>query len=255
MRNDDAVEELIAEGLRLFGRGQEGEAVVCWRRALVIDPTHPQALDYLESTGVDGHAASLATELDAQRSIREERITGVVDKQAVLQAVKRREFDHALRMLYEARREHPNDASISRSIQHIKARLERELIAQLVDLDRVPKKSQIDVPTGNLEAEIVSHLIDGIASLGDVVETSPLGRLRTLRVLVGMLSGSMVRPVEYAPPPGPTYRERFRAATLLYLKGEHQAAMEAFEACAELRPDDATVRHNLERLRARAGDV
>lgn len=251
MAKEDAVEQLIAKGLRLYGRGEEAEAVACWRQVLVMDPSHPQAHDYLESTGVDGHAASLATELDAQKSIRNERITGVVDKQAVLEAVKRREFDQALRMLYEARREHPNDASISRSIQHIKSRLERELITQLVDLDRVPTKAQITVPADNLEAEIVARLVDGIATLGDVVETSPLGRLRTLRLLVEMLSGSLVRPVEPEPPRGPTYRDLFREATLLYLRGEHQAAVKAFEACAELRPDDATVKHNLEKLRAR----
>lgn len=248
------MEGLLAEGLRLYGRGEEDQAIARWREVLRLDPSNPQALDYLESTGVASAAVAEtgATAVDSRAALQNERISGVVDKQAVLEAVKQREFDQALRMLYEARRRHPHDASISRSIQHIKGRLERELIAQLVDLDRVPGRAELNVPEGNLEAEIVGRLVDGISTLGDIVAVSPLGRFRTLQVLVKMLSGSMIRPVQATPvPPAPSFRERFREATLFYLRGEHAAALEAFEACAELRPDDPTVQHNLDKLRER----
>lgn len=45
------VEELLQEGLTLFGLNQVSKAVDCWRQVLALMPNEPRALDYLDSAG------------------------------------------------------------------------------------------------------------------------------------------------------------------------------------------------------------
>ncbi len=253
-----SAEELIADALRLLQEGRRLDAIALWKRALELDPANPRALDYLESTEANGLSNDSESDLDPQQPIEQERIPGLADKQAVLVAVKNREYDRALQLLYYARRQHPGDESISRSIQHIKARLARDLIAQLGDLDRVPKREEIRVPPGDLEAEVVATLIDGIVTLGDLIETSPLGRFRTLRVLKNVLGGAIAQQPtsaesNVAHEPSSSFDELFREATRLYLRGDLRSARAAFEKCAALRPEDPAVQHNLTKLRERGG--
>jgi hypothetical protein len=47
------------------------------------------------------------------------------------------------------------------------------------------------------------------------------------------------------------YEELFRAGTQAYLRHDFARALEAFTACAAMRPDDKRARHNIERLKTR----
>lgn len=249
----DEVDALLEQGLQLYGRGEEAGAIAAWRSALELDPSNPQALDYLDAAGVrlddasnngPGNSAAIGREL----------ISSAVDKQAVLDAVRERDYDRALRLLYDARQAHPEDASISRSIRHIKEHLIREMAEQLGDLDRVPEVHEVQVSATDQEASLVARLVDGIATLGDIVEVSPLGRYRTLHVLTRIFPDARQRSSEGpVSKPQPSFDALFREATLAYLRGDYAAAQAGFERCAELRPDDQQVQHNLARLRARTG--
>ena len=45
------VEEMLEEGLTLFGLNQVEKAVECWRQVLAVMPDEPRAMDYLDSAG------------------------------------------------------------------------------------------------------------------------------------------------------------------------------------------------------------
>ncbi len=45
------IEEMLQEGLTLFGLNQVDKAVECWRQVLAVMPDEPRAMDYLDSAG------------------------------------------------------------------------------------------------------------------------------------------------------------------------------------------------------------
>lgn len=47
------------------------------------------------------------------------------------------------------------------------------------------------------------------------------------------------------------YDELFKRATAAYLRRSYEEALEYFQACASMRPDDRRVRHNIEKLQER----
>ena len=51
--------------------------------------------------------------------------------------------------------------------------------------------------------------------------------------------------------PADEFDELFKSATSAYLRRDYDAAMKLFSTCAELRPQDVRVTHNIERLRQR----
>ncbi|MBI4952413.1 MAG: hypothetical protein HY908_10300 [Myxococcales bacterium] len=52
---------------------------------------------------------------------------------------------------------------------------------------------------------------------------------------------------------GDPFEALFQEATLAYVRRDYEAALQGFERCAALRPDDPNVRHNIQRLRQRIG--
>jgi hypothetical protein len=128
---------------------------------------------------------------------------------------------------------------------------------------------------------LLSRYIDGATTYGDLAEMCPLGRLRTLQVLTEMyprppasesrplahLEEVVVDPVdEPAPetarsasaipiapavedPDARLYREAFTRGTAAFIQSRFADAVEAFEACAQLRPGDAPAEVMLRRAR------
>jgi hypothetical protein len=141
---------------------------------------------------------------------------------------------------------------------------------------------------------LLSRYIDGASTYGDLAEMCPLGRVRTLQVLIEMYpqkpasvaprigepqapySGrrpleqpqqplNLIEPSEEpAPetarsaataPPAPEdpdarrYREAFALGTAAFIQRRFADAIEAFEACAELRPGDTPASVMLRRVR------
>ncbi len=225
----DEVEELLERGLDLYGRNEIDDAVLCWRKALAIDPENARAKDFLDCAGVQpeplaepgkplGELAEVIDldELRTQWNFSD-RITTPsspssrssadddepapttqprpVRRSMIEQLLKEEKHEEALELLYRSRAHHPSDAGLSRSIRLLRERLALGYAAALRNLDWIP--TLVD-PTSarNLdpqERQVVS-LIDGISSYGDIVASSPLGRLNTLRILSRLLDCAFIRP-------------------------------------------------------------
>ena len=237
--------QLLELGLDYFGRNRFEDAIECWIRVLQQEPGHPEAIDYLESAGVDttdlfrdaerentkadlceAPASSLTksspledtmsssqwTE-DFLDSIRPPPATDDVeckdvdglDCDEIGLLLSQRRYEEVLSLLYAARKRAPQDASLSKSIRHVRERLAREYAYRLVDLDRVPRPvpgrpwsaladadwSASDSAIAR-EARQLASLIDGISSFADIVAASPLGQLSTLRGLCTLLEREYV---------------------------------------------------------------
>lgn len=206
----------------------------------------------------------------------------------VVQLVREKRYEEALAVLYRARAELPADRELQASIEKIKEFLGGAYAKQLGGLDQVA--GPIPVSAGRSpDALLVARYVDGSSTFNDIVEMCPLGRLRTLQVLVGLYTGKeMASPFsertplsrrqvvtittpEVAPDPGPPtmptprlergsqepapvsspfslpvvesseerrYREAFARGTAAFVQRRYAEAIEAFEACARMRPGD-----------------
>ena len=224
------VAQLLEDGLEKRVAGDLAGAVACWKRALELVPGHPAALDYLEAAG------ARARQLDEGEPAR---IDTVRLKKKVVDAVRGRRYEDALTLLYEAQGRHPDDEEVHRSIRHMKNHIERRLLEQLGDLDRVVHPP----PAAGLDAEVqvVLRILRAGHSLGDTLAASPIGRLRTLRVLARYFRA-------------PTQADRARLDTLVddgieaVLAQDHARARKLFQAAAAIDPEHPVVRTNLQRL-------
>ena len=179
---DTEIETLLEEGLDLYGRGDTSGAIRCWRRVLAVHPGHDLALDYLGSAGADPSAP-----VPGPESIPPDEEASVLSSPELLRLVKEGQYDAALAILYEARSKNPKDASVSRSIRHLKLRLLRNYARELGNLDTVPELlGEVDITDLEIEEQEIARLVDGISSYEDIIASSPYGRLLTYRRLVGL---------------------------------------------------------------------
>ncbi|MBX7197653.1 MAG: tetratricopeptide repeat protein [Sandaracinaceae bacterium] len=166
-------------GLELYGRGLVADAVGLWRDVLVDDPANVRARDYLEAAGHQTSTFQVTPEAgesaEAQTSWRAE----------VIELVRQRNFEGALARLYAERRISPRDAEITASIQRLKEHRLHALAGAIGGLDRVPLRSELHPPR-TLEHAVVARLVDDVASADDIARSSPLGRVRTLEVLLDL---------------------------------------------------------------------
>ena len=236
------ISELLQRGLDYFGRDCFEDAVRCWMKVLRHEPGHPDAIDYLQSAGVDttgllGESSiaessddhsygppSNVTQLGSNSSSQwveelldsirppppspdgvECKDVGVLDCEEIELLLSQRRYEEVLSLLYAARKRAPKDASLSRSIRHVRERLAREYAYRLVDLDRIPRPvpgrpwsaladADWSGSDGALarEARQLAGLVDGISSFADIVAASPLGQLSTLRGLCTLLEREYV---------------------------------------------------------------
>jgi tetratricopeptide (TPR) repeat protein len=209
----------------------------------------------------------------------------------VLVLLREKRYEEALARLYQARSESPDSVELQKGIDQVKEFLIGAYAKRLGGLDQIP---QPVAPQAGRSPDVVllSRYIDGATTYGDLAQMCPLGRLRTLQVLVEIyartpaapapksgaeaplsesrrldqLAGLDVDPAEEpapetarsfssAPPPPPedpvtkSYREAFSRGTAAFIQGRFADAIEAFEACAELRPGDAAAEVMLRRAR------
>ncbi|AUX46432.1 TRP-like protein [Sorangium cellulosum] len=216
----------------------------------------------------------------------------------VVRLVREKRYEEALAVLYRARSEAPDDRELQTSIERIKEFLAGAYAKQLGGLDRVA--GPIPVSAGRSpDALLVARYIDGSSTFDDIVQMSPLGRLRTLQVLVALYTGGEVASpfsertpqswrrkldsvpeagMDPAPPTMPArgvarrseepppasapftprvieteedrrYREAFARGTAAFVQRRYAEAIEAFEACASMRPGDAAAAVMLRRSR------
>lgn len=106
----------------------------------------------------------------------------------VLRLVRERRYEEALSLLYAARAETPGDVELSASIRQIKEFLIGAYARRLGGLDRVA--GPIPASAGRSpDALLVARYVDGASTFEDISRTCPLGRVRTLEVLVELYLG------------------------------------------------------------------
>ncbi|HEX2871837.1 MAG TPA: TRP-like protein [Polyangiaceae bacterium] len=212
----------------------------------------------------------------------------------VLVLLREKRYEEALARLYQARAENPDSVELQKSLDQVKEFLIGAYAKRLGGLDQVP----VPVPaTSGRSPDVIllSRYIDGASSYGDIAEMCPLGRLRTLQVLIEIYSPRAVpggsatphserRPVDTSsalpepltligpstteepapetarsassvPPAEPddpserAYREAFARGTAAFIQRRFADAVDAFQACAALRPGDAGAEVMLRRAR------
>jgi len=171
---------------------------------LALSPAHPLALEYLDAAGFNlqaeatGPIASVPESDDSraiQLAIGELRLDDESLQRSV-ELVRERRFEEALTVLYAARASFPRHAGISRSIQAVKQRLVREYRMEVGDLGAIPAvrlepQALGAVALSDDEAEILG-LLDGIVTFEDVIQSSTLGVLHSLRVLAQLLRRNVI---------------------------------------------------------------
>jgi hypothetical protein len=103
----------------------------------------------------------------------------------VLVLLREKRYEEALARLYQARAESPGSVELQKGIDQVKEFLIGAYAKRLGGLDQVAKP----IPPGagrSPDMVLLSRYIDGATSYGDLAEICPLGRLRTLQVLVEM---------------------------------------------------------------------
>jgi hypothetical protein len=101
----------------------------------------------------------------------------------VLVLLREKRYEEALARLYQARAENPDSVELQKSLDQVKEFLIGAYAKRLGGLDQVPVPVP---PTSGRSPDVIllSRYIDGISSYGDIAEMCPLGRLRTLQVLI-----------------------------------------------------------------------
>lgn len=279
--NAERIEELLAYGLELFGRGREADAVAAWREVLQLAPGEPRATDYLETAGAEPTPAVIAPviELDLHRPREPQPASGGAAgdeswRATVVALVAASRFEEALELLYREGARRPGQAGISRSIRDLKARLCLDWATQLGGLDRVPRREDARAPA-TFEQHAVLARINGLATVDDIASSSPLGRFRAIQALVALfgdapspareagraLGGEETREIqrsEVATPAVPAdpvldFDRLFAEAIRASVNRRYEEAERLFGVCERLRPQDPHVKANLARLRKRSG--
>jgi hypothetical protein len=204
------VDELLAEGLDLYGQNRVADAVRCWHRVLEIEPGDARALEYLECAGSAPSAAlgrGVVIDLHAARGGRPiaqpppstslpltEGEAAGVDRAALERLLRERRYEEALLLLYRERTRAPEDAAITRGIRMLKEHLTVRYARELGSLDRIPVlvAGADQLARATAEQRQVLRLVDGLATLGDVMQSSRLGRFETYRLLASMLERGLI---------------------------------------------------------------
>jgi len=167
----DPVPALIAEGNAHAARGDDALAVRCWEEAL----RHREDATLRERLRALGSDPLVEREELVVSGVRELPRDAELEVVALVQD---RRYEEALDALREVHGSRPGDVAVARSIRHLKRHLEgiyrRELEGGALRMCAPPRDA---------EQEVVARWVDGVATLEDVLDVSPLGRFRTLRTL------------------------------------------------------------------------
>ncbi|MEZ4375947.1 MAG: hypothetical protein R3B07_34395 [Polyangiaceae bacterium] len=108
-------------------------------------------------------------------------------------------YEEALGLLLRVRAEAPDDPAISRGIRLLKDRLLLGYVRRLGDVERVPTRVEAPAePLTEVEASVF-ELVDGIASIDDILQASNLGRFETYRCLTKLLLRGAIGLTDAAP--------------------------------------------------------
>jgi hypothetical protein len=277
------VEDLLRRGLDFYALNNADGAARCWEEAAQLDHSDPRALEYLAALRGDGQESSTGTVQENGPTERLERrdLTGLrqvvnelaapdlgsraFDKAQFVELLRGKQFETALDVMYQMRGAAPENASVERGIQLLEDRLLTEYVAHFGEPDLIPRRTGVDPSRPGPEQFEVLRLVDGVASLAQVLDASSLSRFATARALNLLLNQGVLslgprprerpsRVVAVETPVAPEadgYDELFRRATTAYLRRDLDTALSLFAQCRQQRPDDRRVQHNIERLEQR----
>ncbi len=103
----------------------------------------------------------------------------------VLVLLREKRYEEALARLYQARSETPDSVELQKGIDQVKEFLIGAYAKRLGGLDQVARPMP-PAPGRSPDVVLLSRYIDGFSTYGDLAEVCPLGRLRTLQVLIEM---------------------------------------------------------------------
>lgn len=103
----------------------------------------------------------------------------------VLVLLREKRYEEALARLYQARAESPGSVELQKGIDQVKEFLIGAYAKRLGGLDQVARPIA-PAPGRSPDMVLISRYVDGATTYGDLAEISPLGRLRTLQVLIEM---------------------------------------------------------------------
>jgi len=127
-------------------------------------------------------------------------------------------------------------------------------IGRIDVLDGVVRHAEIPGARGDVALELIHRLPGARASVGPYYEVEATVTVDWRPVLdpKGMLQRPEA-PVIVAVTEPDDFGDLFRQATTAYVGRRYEEALDLFERCAALAPDDRRVAHNLRRLRERLG--
>ncbi len=103
----------------------------------------------------------------------------------VLQLLREKRYEDALQFLYWARSKLPRHPELQRSVEQVKELLFGSYAKRLGGLDKVAEPLN-PKPKRSPDFLLIARYVDGSSTYGDLAEICPLGRLRTLQLLVEM---------------------------------------------------------------------
>lgn len=181
------IDALLEAGLKAYGNSDSETAARCWRRVLELQPNNAQAKDFLITAGFELTAATTQSASATHEAHEGSGPRGEL-RARVESLLKERKLEQALDELDRSRTRFPDDPSISRSIRLLRDRLVLEYGKRLGKLDDVPclavSRESIGRARPTSEELALVKLVDGIASLGDIVRGSQFGRFETYRAFV-----------------------------------------------------------------------
>ena len=173
-----------------------------------------------------GDESNLALELNPSTNT-----SAALVRSDVLVLLREKRYEEALARLYQARAETPGSLEVQKGIDQVKEFLIGAYAKRLGGLDKVAKLASTAAGRSP-DVVLLSRYIDGFTTYGDLAEICPLGRLRTLQVLIEM----------YAPKPSPTpsaEREAHSGPRPLEVLSEPQVKVEVADTAEEPAPQTA----------------
>jgi hypothetical protein len=164
----------------------------------------------------------------------------------VISLLREKRYEEALARLYQARADAPENLELRRSIEQVKDFLIGAYAKRLGGLDQIARPVTSAGPRSP-DAILLGRYIDGVTTYGDLAAICPLGRLRTLQVLVEIYApGTAKLEVEAVPVPlSGEQSRRLEQLNTLRVQDEEELAPETARSVAPPppeRPDEAEFR-------------
>ena len=122
----------------------------------------------------------------------EESANAALVRADVLVLLREKRYEEALAVLYRARADSPASSELQKSIDQIKEFLIGAYAKRLGGLDQVAQV--LPVSSGRSpDVVLISRYVDGSSTFGDIAQMCPLGKLRTLQVLVALYAKTDAR--------------------------------------------------------------